>query len=140
MSTIVKADANGTVTLPADLCRAAGVEPGGDLVVKVEGGRVVLGPARPTLAERIAALTADAPPKSLTNSLLTVRRSMTTTCTARRNGPSEPRYRPVSCSPTPFIGSPCLTRGTPSTLRPWRTAALSARLGMLRPTSCSPRC
>jgi antitoxin component of MazEF toxin-antitoxin module len=65
MSTIVKADANGTVTLPADLCRAAGVEPGGELVVEVENGRVIMGPARPTLAERIAALTADAPPEEL---------------------------------------------------------------------------
>ena len=31
MSTIVKADATGAVTLPAELCRAAGVEPGADL-------------------------------------------------------------------------------------------------------------
>jgi antitoxin component of MazEF toxin-antitoxin module len=60
MSTIIKADASGSVTLPANICKAAGVEPGGELLVEVEPGRVVLGPARPTLAERIAALTADA--------------------------------------------------------------------------------
>ena len=35
MSTIVKADASGAVTLPAELCRAAGVEPGADLVAEV---------------------------------------------------------------------------------------------------------
>jgi antitoxin component of MazEF toxin-antitoxin module len=65
MSTIVKAGADGTVTLPADLCRAAGMQPGADLVAEVDGGRVVLGPARQTLAERIAALTADAPSEEL---------------------------------------------------------------------------
>jgi antitoxin component of MazEF toxin-antitoxin module len=65
MSTIIKADAAGAVTLPAELCRAAGVEPGAEVVAEVKAGRVVLGPARPTLAERIAALTADAPPEEL---------------------------------------------------------------------------
>jgi antitoxin component of MazEF toxin-antitoxin module len=65
MSTILKADAAGAVTLPAELCRAAGVGPGADVVAEVQAGRVVLGPARPTLAERIAALTADAPPEEL---------------------------------------------------------------------------
>ena len=65
MSTILKADANGTVTLPAELCRAAGVEPGAVLEVDVQDGRLVLRPMRPTLAERIAALTADAPPEEL---------------------------------------------------------------------------
>lgn len=55
MSTLVKADASGEVTLPAELCRAAGVEPGTDLVAEVQGGRIVLEPARPSLAERIAA-------------------------------------------------------------------------------------
>jgi antitoxin component of MazEF toxin-antitoxin module len=65
MSTIIKADADGAVTLPADLCRQAGIQPGSDLAADVEGGRLVLAPARPTLAERIAALTADAPPEEL---------------------------------------------------------------------------
>jgi antitoxin component of MazEF toxin-antitoxin module len=65
MSTIIKADADGAVLLPAELCRAAGVEPGADLVAEVDGNRVVVGPFRLTLAERIAALTADAPPEEL---------------------------------------------------------------------------
>jgi antitoxin component of MazEF toxin-antitoxin module len=65
MSIILKAGADGAVTLPAELCRAAGVEPGADLVADVQGDRVVLGPVRRTLAERIAALTADAPPEEL---------------------------------------------------------------------------
>jgi antitoxin component of MazEF toxin-antitoxin module len=65
MSTIIKADAGGAVLLPAELCRAAGLEPGADLVAEVQGCRVVVGPVRLTLAERIAALTADAPPEEL---------------------------------------------------------------------------
>jgi antitoxin component of MazEF toxin-antitoxin module len=65
MSTIIKADTNGTVTLPAELCRAAGVEPGADLVAEVQTGRIVLQPARVPIWERILALTADAPPEEL---------------------------------------------------------------------------
>ena len=65
MSTMIKADADGAVLLPAELCRAAGVEPGADLVAEVQGGRVVVGPVRLTLAERIAALVADIPPEEL---------------------------------------------------------------------------
>jgi antitoxin component of MazEF toxin-antitoxin module len=65
MSTIIKADANGAVTLPADLCRAAGVEPGADLVAEVRDGRIVLGPVRQPIWERILALTADLPPEEL---------------------------------------------------------------------------
>jgi antitoxin component of MazEF toxin-antitoxin module len=65
MSTILKADAGGAVLLPAELCREAGVEPGAELVAEVQGGRVVVGLVRLTLAERIAALTADAPPEEL---------------------------------------------------------------------------
>jgi antitoxin component of MazEF toxin-antitoxin module len=44
MSTIIKADASGAVTLPADLCRAAGVAPGAELVAEVQGGQIILGP------------------------------------------------------------------------------------------------
>jgi bifunctional DNA-binding transcriptional regulator/antitoxin component of YhaV-PrlF toxin-antitoxin module len=55
MSTILKADATGAVVLPAELCRAAGVQPGADLVAEVQGGRIVLGPAEPSLTERIVA-------------------------------------------------------------------------------------
>jgi len=61
MSTIVKADANGSVTLPADLCRAAGVTPGSDLAAEVQNGRIVLERPRPPIWERIAARTANAP-------------------------------------------------------------------------------
>ena len=65
MSTILKADATGAVTLPAELCRAAGVAPGADLVVEVEAGRIVLGPAAPSLAERIVARARALPPAVL---------------------------------------------------------------------------
>jgi antitoxin component of MazEF toxin-antitoxin module len=54
MSTILKADATGGVTLPAELCRAAGVRPGADLVAEIQDGRIILGPAA-LLAERIVA-------------------------------------------------------------------------------------
>jgi antitoxin component of MazEF toxin-antitoxin module len=65
MSMIIKADPSGAVILPADLCRAAGVEPGADLVAEVQAGRIVLGLARPPIWERVAALTAGAPPEEL---------------------------------------------------------------------------
>jgi len=65
MSTIIKADAGGAVTLPAELCRTAGVEPGADLVADVQDKRIVIQPARPSLAERIVALTRDLPPEAL---------------------------------------------------------------------------
>jgi bifunctional DNA-binding transcriptional regulator/antitoxin component of YhaV-PrlF toxin-antitoxin module len=65
MSTHVKADASGEVTLPAELCRAAGVEPGTDLVAEVQDGRIVLEPARPSLAERIAARARALPQETL---------------------------------------------------------------------------
>jgi antitoxin component of MazEF toxin-antitoxin module len=66
MSTIIKADASGAVMLPADLCRAAGVEPGAELMAEVQTGRIVLQPARVPIWERILALTADAPAEELT--------------------------------------------------------------------------
>jgi antitoxin component of MazEF toxin-antitoxin module len=65
MSTIVKADATGAVTLPAELCRAAGVAPGADLVAEVQDGRIVLERPRRPIWERLAALTADAPPEEI---------------------------------------------------------------------------
>jgi antitoxin component of MazEF toxin-antitoxin module len=65
MSTIVKADAGGAVLLPAELCRAAGVEPGADLVAEVQDGRIVLERPRRPIWERIAALVADVPPEEL---------------------------------------------------------------------------
>jgi antitoxin component of MazEF toxin-antitoxin module len=65
MSRIIKADASGAVLLPADLCRAAGVAPGADLVAEVEAGRIILEQPRPPIWERLAALTADAPPEEI---------------------------------------------------------------------------
>jgi antitoxin component of MazEF toxin-antitoxin module len=65
MSTIITVDANGAVTVPADLCHAAGVEPGAQLVAEVQTGRIVLQPARVPIWERILALTADAPPEEI---------------------------------------------------------------------------
>jgi antitoxin component of MazEF toxin-antitoxin module len=65
MSTIIKADATGAVTLPAELCRAAGVAPGADLVAEVQAGRIVLEPARRPLAERIVGRARALPPDAL---------------------------------------------------------------------------
>ena len=65
MSTLVKADASGAVTLPADLCRAAGVEPGAELVAEVENGRIVIQRPRLPIWERIAARAAEIPPEEL---------------------------------------------------------------------------
>ena len=47
MSTIIHADAAGAVTLPAELCWAAGVAPGAEVTADVQEGRIVL---RPTAA------------------------------------------------------------------------------------------
>jgi antitoxin component of MazEF toxin-antitoxin module len=65
MSTILKADASGAVLLPAELCKAAGVAPGAELVAEVQAGRIVLGPPTPSLAERIAARARALPPEVL---------------------------------------------------------------------------
>jgi bifunctional DNA-binding transcriptional regulator/antitoxin component of YhaV-PrlF toxin-antitoxin module len=65
MSMIVTADATGALTLPAELCRAAGVAPGAELVAEVREHRIVLEPRRLPFWERIAALTADAPVEEL---------------------------------------------------------------------------
>jgi antitoxin component of MazEF toxin-antitoxin module len=65
MSTILKADASGAVTLPAEFCRAAGVEPGGEVVAEVQAGRIVLESARLPLAERIVARARALPPDAL---------------------------------------------------------------------------
>jgi antitoxin component of MazEF toxin-antitoxin module len=68
MSTIVKANATGAVTLPAELCRTAGFAPGAELIADVQGDRIVLGPSHPTLGERIAAL-AEALPSEVLDAL-----------------------------------------------------------------------
>jgi antitoxin component of MazEF toxin-antitoxin module len=65
MTTLLKADPSGAVTLPAELCQAAGVAPGADLVAEVQDGRIVLQRPRRPIWERIAALTADAPPEEI---------------------------------------------------------------------------
>ena len=65
MTTNLKADASGAVTLPADLCRAAGVTPGSDLVAEVQDGCIVLARPREPIWERIISLTADAPLEEL---------------------------------------------------------------------------
>jgi len=65
MSTIVKADANGSVTLPAALCREAGVAPGADLAAEVQNGRIVITPPGQSVGERIAALARALPPEVL---------------------------------------------------------------------------
>jgi bifunctional DNA-binding transcriptional regulator/antitoxin component of YhaV-PrlF toxin-antitoxin module len=65
MSTTLTVDASGTLTLPADLCRAAGAAPGTDVVADVRNGQVVVAPARPSLTQWIAGLAADAPPEEL---------------------------------------------------------------------------
>src|SRR5437016_6326385 len=63
MSTLVKADASGAVTLPPELCRAAGLAPGAELVADVEDGRIVVQKPRVPIWERIIAMTADIPPE-----------------------------------------------------------------------------
>jgi bifunctional DNA-binding transcriptional regulator/antitoxin component of YhaV-PrlF toxin-antitoxin module len=67
MSTIVKADANGAVTLPAELCRAAGVKPDSELVAEIEANRIIVAPPGPTLAERIVARARALPPGTFDN-------------------------------------------------------------------------
>lgn len=63
MSAIVKADAKGAVLLSAELCRGAGIGPEAELVAEVQSGRIVLEPARLSLAERIAARAQSLPPE-----------------------------------------------------------------------------
>lgn len=65
MSQLIKADADGAVTLPADLCLAAGIAPGTDLIADVEAGRIVLERRRPPIWERIAARATEIPPEEL---------------------------------------------------------------------------
>lgn len=65
MSTILKADATGAVTLPAELCREAGLEPDAELNAEVRDGMIILGPMLPPIWEQIVTLTADAPLEEL---------------------------------------------------------------------------
>ena len=68
MTAIIKADATGTLTLPAALCQKAGVEPGADVVVEVQNGRIGVELRRPPIWERAVALMADMPPEELAKS------------------------------------------------------------------------
>jgi antitoxin component of MazEF toxin-antitoxin module len=65
MSTIIKSDATGVITLPAELCREAGVEPGTEVFADIQNGRIVVGPVGQTLGERIAARARALPPEVL---------------------------------------------------------------------------
>jgi antitoxin component of MazEF toxin-antitoxin module len=65
MSVILKADAAGTLTIPADVCREAGLNPGAEVAVEADAGRLVVSRPRPPIWERIAALAANIPPEEL---------------------------------------------------------------------------
>jgi antitoxin component of MazEF toxin-antitoxin module len=65
MSTLVKADANGAVTLPAELCRAAGIAAGCEVVAEVQDGQIVLQRRRRPIWEEIHDLVKDIPPEEL---------------------------------------------------------------------------
>jgi len=65
MSTIIKADLSGAVTLPADLCRAAGVSPGAELVARVQDDQIVLQRPRRPIWEEILDLAEDIPTEEL---------------------------------------------------------------------------
>jgi antitoxin component of MazEF toxin-antitoxin module len=63
MSTIIKADASGAVTIPVEVCKVAGVEPGTEVAIDVQNGQIVLRrPPRP-IWEEIADLVKDIPPE-----------------------------------------------------------------------------
>jgi antitoxin component of MazEF toxin-antitoxin module len=63
MSTTIKADASGSVTIPAEVCRAVGVEPGTDVAIDVQNGEIVLRRPRRPIWEEIADLVKDIPPE-----------------------------------------------------------------------------
>jgi hypothetical protein len=65
VSTIIKADATGAVLLPAEFCRAAGVEPGAEVMAEIQAGRIVLESARLPLVERIVARARALPQETL---------------------------------------------------------------------------
>ena len=65
MSTLLKADASGAVTLPAELCRTAGIAAGGEVVAEVQDGQIVLQRKRRPIWEEILDLVKDVPPEEL---------------------------------------------------------------------------
>ena len=65
MSTILNTDSTGAVTLPAELCRAAGLQPETELVAEIDAGRIVVSPIRPPVWERIVTRANSLPPEAL---------------------------------------------------------------------------
>jgi antitoxin component of MazEF toxin-antitoxin module len=63
MPTIIKADATGAVTLPAELCRAAGITAGGEVVADLQDDHIVLQRPRRPIWEEILDLVKDIPPE-----------------------------------------------------------------------------
>jgi antitoxin component of MazEF toxin-antitoxin module len=63
MSTILKADASGAVTLPAELCRAAGIAACGEVVAEVQDSRILLQRPRRPIWEEVLDLVKDVPPE-----------------------------------------------------------------------------
>lgn len=65
MTALLQVDPSGAVTLPVELCQAAGVAPGSELMVEIQAGRIVLQAPQPSLAERIVARARSLPPEAL---------------------------------------------------------------------------
>ena len=65
MSTILNTDPSGAVTLPAELCRAAGIAAGDEVIAEVQDGRIVLQRPRRPIREEILDLVKDIPPEEL---------------------------------------------------------------------------
>ena len=115
MSTIVKADANGAVTLPAELCRAAGVEPvdsGGRYSERPDHHHAT-GAERGRTDRRHGPVAAAGFLRRFSRTI--PRPNTTTTFTARRNGRIDhPGWE--ASSPTRSIGLLWLGSGTPGML------------------------
>jgi bifunctional DNA-binding transcriptional regulator/antitoxin component of YhaV-PrlF toxin-antitoxin module len=65
MSTIVKADAQGAVTLPAEFCKEAGIAPESELILEIQTDRIIVALAHSSLAERIAVRARSLPQETL---------------------------------------------------------------------------
>lgn len=61
MPTILNTAADGSLTIPTELCRAAGLGPGAELIAHVSAGRILLEPGRQSLGERLSALARELP-------------------------------------------------------------------------------
>jgi AbrB family looped-hinge helix DNA binding protein len=70
----VRVGAQGRIVIPAEIRRELGIEPGDELIPRVEDGRLVLGNRKAAL-ERLQALFADVPPDvSLADQVIANRR------------------------------------------------------------------